>query len=112
MKNRSPNYHSEQIPQRNATRRAEEAFASQLTQSHASAGSKEAEAIWIADDAVYEYALSGTDISLRVQGRAAVTAYLRAPVDAAPSAAIENIRFFPTLEPDLVFVQYHITSSP
>ena len=88
--------------------RAEKAFASQLAQSHTSASGKDGEATWIAEDAVYQYALSGIEVSLRIQGRAAVTTYLRALADAAPNAAIENIRFFPTLEPELVFVQYDL----
>jgi hypothetical protein len=90
----------------NLIERAEKAFASQLAQTHTTGRGEDADALWIAKDAVYQYALNGIGASLRLEGRAVITAHLSALADAAPSAAIESIRFFPTIEPDLVFVQY------
>jgi hypothetical protein len=90
----------------NLIERAEKAFASQLSQTYATGHSEDGEALWIAKDAVYQYALNGIGVSLHLEGRTTITAHLRALADATPSAAIEDIRFFPTSEPDLVFVQY------
>jgi hypothetical protein len=88
--------------------RAEKAFASQLALLRTPSNGQNVQASWIAPDAVYQYALRGLNVSLRLEGRPAVTAHLRALADAAPRAAVENIRFFPTLEADVVFVQYDL----
>lgn len=88
--------------------RAEKAFASQLALLRTPSNGQNVQASWIAPDAVYQYALHGLSVSLRLEGRAAVTEHLRALAEAAPSAAVENIRFFPTMEPDVVFVQYDL----
>jgi hypothetical protein len=88
--------------------RAEKAFASQLALTRAPDNGGSVQATWIAKDAIYQYALRDIGVSLRVEGRAAVSAHLRALADAAPGAGVENIRFFPTMEPDVVFVQYDV----
>jgi hypothetical protein len=86
--------------------RAQKAFAAQLALSRSPDNGGSAQATWIAKDAVYQYALRDVGVSLRVEGRAVVTAHLRALANAAPVAGVESIRFFPTMEPDVVFVQY------
>lgn len=95
--------------------RAEKAFASQLALTRASDSGQSEQASWLTHDVVYEYAqreyaLRGIDVNFRVKGRAAVTAHLQALADVAPDAIVENIRFFPTLEPDVVFVQYDLVA--
>lgn len=88
--------------------RAEKAFAAQLTLTRAASGVENAPPAWIAKDAVYQYALRGIDVTLRVEGRTAVAAHLRALAEAAPGALIENVHIYPTLEPEVVFVQYDL----
>lgn len=88
-------------------KRAREAFNAQLAM-------RDPQAPWVAEDAVYQYALTeyglrGSGVNVRVEGRPAVLAYLRALADNAPKATISNLYVFPTLEPDLVFVQYQRT---
>ena len=63
---------------------------------------------WVAEDAVYQYALSGVDVSLRVEGRAVVTEHLCALSAIAQGDIAENFRYFPTLHPELVYVQYDL----
>lgn len=82
--------------------RAQAAFAAQLTLKCVPG----AQADWVAEDAVYQYALSGIDVSLRIEGRAAVAAHLCALSAADPNANVENVHYSPTLDPEVVFVQY------
>lgn len=87
--------------------RAKEAFTAQLTL-------QDPQTPWVAEDAVYqytltEYGLRGSGVNVRVEGRPAVLAHLRALADSAPKATISNLYVFPTLESDLVFVQYLLT---
>ena len=37
-----------------------------------------------------------------------MSTHLKALAEAAPRATLENMQFFPTLEPDVVFVQYDL----
>lgn len=86
--------------------RAKNAFAAQLAM-------QDPRGAWIAEDAIYQYTLSeyglrGSGVNLNVEGRQAVLAHLRALADSAPRASVANVYVFPTLEPDLVFVQYEL----
>lgn len=86
--------------------RAKNAFVAQLAM-------QDAHGTWIAEDAIYqytltEYGLRGHGVNLTVEGRQAVLAHLRALADGAPRANISNVYVFPTLEPDVVFVQYEL----
>ena len=63
---------------------------------------------WVAEDAVYQYALSGIDMSLRMEGRAVIAEPLCALSAVAPAAVAENMHYFPTLHPDMVYVQYDL----
>jgi hypothetical protein len=63
---------------------------------------------WVTEDAVYQYALSDIDVSLRVEGRDAVAAHLCALSSAAPDSIAENIHYYPTLNPEMVYVQYDV----
>jgi hypothetical protein len=63
---------------------------------------------WLAEDAVYQYALTGIDVSLRMQGRGVVAEHLCAIAAVAPDAKVENVHYFPTLHPDIVYVQYDL----
>ena len=63
---------------------------------------------WIAEDAVYQYALTGIDVSLRMEGRDVITKHLCALSTIAADAVVQNVSFFPTLKPDLVYVQYDL----
>jgi hypothetical protein len=87
--------------------RAEIAFAAQLALDCASGTQAE----WVADDAVYQYALSGIEVKLQVEGRANVAEHLCAMSAVAPEAVAQNIHYFPTLKPDLVYVQYDLVST-
>ena len=82
--------------------RAQAAFAAQLALKCVPS----AQADWVAEDAVYQYALSGIDVSLRIEGRAAVAAHLCALSAADPNANVDNVHYSPTLDPEVVFVQY------
>lgn len=66
------------------------------------------QADWIAEDAVYQYALSGIDVNLRVEGRAGIKEHLCALESTAPDATAENMRYSHTLNPDMVYVQYDL----
>ncbi len=61
---------------------------------------------WIAENAVYQYPLNGINVKLRVEGRDAVAAHLRALAEVAPDIRVENIHYYPTLKGNVVFVQY------
>ena len=63
---------------------------------------------WVAEDAVYQYALSGIDVSLRMQGRAVIAEHLCALSVFSRGAIAENIHYFPTLHPEIVYVQYDL----
>ena len=63
---------------------------------------------WIAEDAVYQFALSGIDVNLRVEGRAGIKEHLCALASMAPDATAENMRYSHTLNPDMVYVQYDL----
>jgi len=63
---------------------------------------------WVAEDAVYQYALTGIDVNLRIQGRDVVAEHLCALSAVAMDAKIENVHYFPTLQPDIVYVQYDL----
>lgn len=96
--------------------RAEKAFGSQLALMRAPNNPHNPQLSWIGENAIYhyalhEYALRGIDVNLRIEGRAAVSAHLRALAEAAPRATVENMQFFPTLEPDVVFVQYDLVTA-
>lgn len=84
--------------------RAQTAFAAQLALDCAAGTQAE----WVADDAVYQYALSGIEVKLQVEGRANVAEHLCAMSAVAPEAIAQDIHYFPTLKPDLVYVQYDL----
>ncbi|MBI1397219.1 MAG: hypothetical protein GC151_14700 [Betaproteobacteria bacterium] len=69
--------------------------------------SRNVEPAWIAPEAVYRYRLNDTS-ELHVEGRRGVIAHLCALKEVGRSTAAENVRFFPTLEADTVFVQYDL----
>jgi len=87
--------------------RAQIAFAAQLALDCASGTQAE----WVADDAVYQYALTGIEVKLQVEGRANVAEHLCAMSAVAPEAIAQDIHYFPTLKPDLVYVQYDLVST-
>lgn len=78
------------------------AFAEQIELNCASSTQIE----WVAEDAVYQYVLSDINVRLRVEGRDAVAAHFCALSAVAPTAAAENIGYFPTLNREAAFVQY------
>ncbi len=63
---------------------------------------------WIAEDAVYQYALSHIDVRLHLEGRKAIADHLCALSQSSPIAKAENIRYFPTLNRDIVYVQFDL----
>jgi hypothetical protein len=89
---------------RSIIERAQTAFAAQL----ALDCGPDTQMEWVAEDAVYQYALSGIDVNLRMEGRTVVAEHLCAMSDFAPEAIAQNIHYFPTLMPDLVYVQYDL----
>lgn len=95
--------------------RAEKAFVSLQALARDTDGPQRIHSHWMTRDVVYQYALSeyglrATDLNFRLQGRGAVAEHLAALAVAAPSAVIDNVRVFPTLESDVVFVQYDLVS--
>jgi hypothetical protein len=90
--------------EKDAIERAQVAFAEQIELNCASSTQIE----WVAEDAVYQYVLSDINVRLRVEGRDAVAAHLCALSAVAPIAGAENIRYFPTLTREEVFVQYDL----
>ena len=90
--------------ERDVIERAQAAFGAQLALDCAA----NAQIDWVAEDAVYQYALSGVDVSVRMEGRAVVAAHLCALSAAAPDAIAENIHYSPTLHPEIVYVQYDL----
>jgi hypothetical protein len=98
-----------QIPQafaveRDSIERTQAAFDAQLTL----ACDQSSQAEWVAEDAVYQYALTGIDTSLRVEGRAAIKAHLCALSAVGSDVIAENIHYYPTLDPEMVYVQYDV----
>jgi hypothetical protein len=66
---------------------------------------------WVAEDAVYEYALSRIDVRLQLQGRSSVTEHLCALSETTAQNIVRNVHYFPTLKPDLVYVQYELVAT-
>ena len=93
--------------ERDVIDRARVAFDDQLQLSCSVGGEYD----WIADNAVYQYPLHDINVKLRVEGRDAVAEHLRALAEIEPSVAIENISFYPTLKPDVVFVRYEVVKT-
>ncbi len=93
--------------ERDVIERAKIAFSEQLQLTSSSSSAFQ----WIAEDAVYQYPLSSINVKLRVEGRDAISAHLRALVDFAPHTKVANIQYFPTLDRDVVFVRYDILSA-
>ena len=93
--------------ERDVIERAKLAFSEQLQLTSSSSSAFE----WIAEDAVYQYPLGNINVKLRVEGRDAISAHLRALVDVAPNTDVVNIEYFPTLNRDVVFVRYDLLSA-
>ena len=87
--------------------RAQAAFGAQL----ALDCSSNTQMSWVAEDAVYQYSLSNINVKLSVEGYADVTTHLCALAAFAPVASAENIRYFPTLDPEIVYVQYDLVAT-
>lgn len=90
--------------ERDVMERAKLAFSEQLQVTSAMSCDFE----WIAADAVYQYPLGDINVKLRVEGRDAVAAHLRAASEIALDSKVENISYFPTLDSNIVFVQYDL----
>lgn len=88
----------------NVIERAQAAFDAQLALDCV----PNAQTDWVAKDAVYQYALSGIHVSLRLEGRVVVAEHLCALSAVAQDSIAENFRYFPTLHPELVYVQYDL----
>ena len=88
--------------ERDVIQRAKLAFSEQLELVSSVSGEYE----WIAENAVYQYPLYDINVKLRVEGRDAVSAHLRAVAAVAPNMQVENISYYPTLDRNVVFVQY------
>jgi len=88
--------------------RAERAFAAQLAVGSSPAAADSAHSSWIAEEAVYEYSLGRPFVALKLEGRAAIVEHLLASV--TQDADFTNVRFFPTPDPNIVFVQYEVTA--
>jgi len=92
---------------RDGLKRAEAAFGAQLAMDCSS----DRQMSWIAEDAVYKYALSNINVKLSVEGHSDVTAHLCALESVAPITSAQNIRYFPTLNPEIVYVQYELVAA-
>lgn len=93
--------------QKNSIERAKDAFTRQLELNCTTDAQRE----WITEDAVYQYALSNIHVKLRVEGRAAIAEHLCAISESGPRAQVQNIRYFPTLHQNIVYVQYDLVSA-
>ena len=90
--------------ERDVIDRAKLAFCEQLEMTSSTVGDLD----WIAEDAVYQYPLDDINVKLRVEGRDAVTRHLRALSAINSKVDAESIRYYPTLDPNVVFVQYYL----
>lgn len=84
--------------------RAKLAFSEQLEMT----GSAISDFDWIAEDAVYQYPLNDINVKIRVEGRDAIARHLRALSAIKSNLDAESIRYYPTLDPNVVFVQYYL----
>ena len=90
--------------ERDVIDRAKLAFSEQLEMTSSTIGDFD----WIAEDAVYQYPLDGINVKLRVEGRDAIARHLRALSAIKSNVDAESIRYYPTLDPNVVFVQYFL----
>ena len=88
--------------ERDVIDRAKLAFSEQLEMTSSTIGDFD----WIAEDAVYQYPLGDINVKLRVEGRDAIARHLRALSAIKSNVDAESIRYYPTLDPNVVFVQY------
>lgn len=93
--------------ERDVIERAKLAFSEQLELTSSASGEYE----WIAEDAVYQYPLNDINVKLRVEGRDAIAAHLRALFDVAPETEVEKVSYFPTLDRNVVFVRYDLVAT-
>ncbi|MGD2140580.1 MAG: hypothetical protein PVH25_09305 [Burkholderiales bacterium] len=85
--------------------RAQTAFTEQLSLDCTSNAPRD----WVAKDAVYQYVLSDIYLRLSVEGRDAVAEHLCALSDGKSGGnVIQDIHYYPTLDPEVVFVQYEM----
>lgn len=93
--------------ERDVIERAKLAFSEQLRLTSSTSGDLE----WIAEDAVYQYPLNDINVKLRVEGRDAITAHLRALSELAPQSEVASIQYYPTLDRNVVFVRYDLMTA-
>ncbi len=92
--------------ERDVMDRARLAFSEQLQLACSESG----EFDWVAENAVYQFPLNDINVKLRVEGRDAVAKHLRAVSEIALGTDVENVRYYPTLDRNIVFVQYERVS--
>ena len=90
--------------ERDVIDRAKLAFSAQLEMTSSAIGGFD----WIAEDAVYQYPLNDINVKLRVEGRDAIARHLRALSAIKSNVDAESIHYYPTLDPNVVFVQYYL----
>ena len=90
--------------ERDVIDRAKLAFSEQLAMTTLTVGDFD----WIAEDAVYQYPLNDINVKVRVEGRDAIARHLRALSAIRSMSDAESIQYYPTLDPNVVFVQYYL----
>jgi hypothetical protein len=72
---------------------------------------RETHSKWFAEDASYEYSVPAEAILLSWHGESAIHQHLRHRADQGESIESSNVMFFPTNDPNIVFVQYEISGT-
>lgn len=90
--------------------RAKKAFGAYLTAWASPEVTRDAGFEGISQDAVFEYALARQGWTAKVEGKTAILEHLRGLAKIASNWKFSNVHFFPTLDPNVVFVQYEATA--
>jgi len=64
----------------------------------------------VSEDTVFEYALARQGWTAKIEGKTAIVDHLRDLAKIASNWKFSNVHFFPTLDPNVVFVQYEATA--
>ncbi len=72
---------------------------------------RETQSRWLTDDAAYEYSAPAEAILLSWHGESAIHQHLRHRADEGESIESSNAMFFPTNDPNIVFVQYEVSGT-
>ena len=72
---------------------------------------RETQISWFTEDAAYEYSAPAEAILLSWHGEFAIHQHLRHRADQGDTVEASNVMFFPTNDPNTVFVQYEVSGT-